>query len=180
MATTYERIRAAVHHASRRAQWDSLTTLAQDIIDRKVAAFRRSAANDPKQVYVRLPTVRGVVIWARTFGLIEEDGNGQVRITTKGERSLSTDKDFALHIRAAAINYLDDVKLPFVDLKTVIDGIVLPEVPDAETLAERVAKRQPAPEISVADLRAVLFMLGKCGALSRKIRVFYGSKPGQA
>lgn len=180
MATTYERIKAAVHHADHRAHWASVSALAQDIIDHKVPAFRRSSVNDPKQVYVRLPTVRGVVIWARTFGLIEEDKAEQVSITGKGRRSLDTDKDFALHIRAGVINYLDDVKLSFADLKTIIDAIVLPEVPDAETIAERVARRQPAADISVASLRAVLFMLGKCGALSRKVRVFYGSKPGKA
>ena len=176
MATTYDRIRAAVNHANRRNQWESLTVLAKHIVDSKVAAFRRSAEDDPKEEYVRPQTVRGVLVWARTFGLIEEDTDGKVNIASKGQKSLASDKDFALHIRAAAINYLDDCKLPFADLKSIIDGIVLPEAPDAETIADKVAKQQPSAEISAADLRAVLFMLGRCGALTRRVRVFYGTK----
>lgn len=174
MQTTYDRIRAAVQHAKRRNQWESLAELVRDILDRKVAAFRRSGEDDPNAEYVRPPTVRTVLGWARTFGLVAEDGDGHVEITDKGRRALQSEEDFALHVKASVKSHLDNQGLPFADLIEIIDAIALPDAPDAETLAERVAKRQPRPDLSAAELRALLFMLARCGALERRVKVFYG------
>ena len=68
MATTYDRLRAGLQHAKRRKNWGSLHDLVQDILDRKVAAFRRSGDSTGREEYLQAPTVRTILNWGRTFG----------------------------------------------------------------------------------------------------------------
>jgi len=176
MQSTYDRIQAAVQHAKRRGHWPTLGDLVEDILAREVPAFRRSAEDDPNVEYVQPATVRTVLGWARKFELIAKNGDGQFTISEKGRRAVQSDDDFALHVKAAAKTYLDENRLPLADLLDVIDAIGLPDVPDAETIAERVFARKPSPDLSAAELRTLLFMLARCGALKRRVKVLYGRK----
>jgi len=177
MPTTYDRLRAGLQHAKRRKRWASLTDLTADILDRKPSAFRRrsGAAADPAN-YLQDPAIRTILKWAGTFGLLEENDEGAVRLTETGLAALASDDAFARQIRAAVKSYLESRGLPMEVILELINGIALPDVPDAETIADAAAKRQPPTDLLNSELRTLLFMLSCAAGLDRKVKVFYGSK----
>jgi len=177
MSTTYDRVRAGLQHAKRRQSWASLTELITDILERKSPAFRRSGDGTDRAAYLRPAAIRTVLRWATTFGLLEEDNEGAIRLTDKGlVAAESDDEAFARQIRAAVKSYLESHGLPLDVVLELIDGIMLPDVPDAERIADRAAQRQPPPDLSNAELRTLLFMLSCAAGLDRRVRVFYGRK----
>ena len=177
MSTTYERMRAGLQHAKRRRSWASITELITNIQESRSPAFRRSSDGTDRGIPLKPASIRSALKWGITFGLLEEDSEGTVRLTDKGWTAAESDDDgFARQIRAAVKSHFENHGLPLDVVLELIDGITLPDVPDAETIANRAARRQPPPDLSNAELRTLLFMLSRATGLDRRVKVFYGRR----
>jgi hypothetical protein len=174
MSTTYDRVRAGIHHAKRRREWESLNQLAADILERKVPAFRRASALTDE--YFKLPSIRSTLVWGRAFGLLEEDEDGKVRVTEKGLTSIESDDAFARQLRASIKSHLEENGLPFESVLKIIDEIELPDVPDGATISDESERLEPVPNLKEGELRTLLFMLSCAGGLGREVKVIYKHK----
>lgn len=175
MANTYDRLKVVLRHSNRSSSWPSAQDLATDIRRRRLAPFRIRGDGSATEDYMQEPSIRKLVRLAIDLGLIEEDGDSSLVITQRGKTALENDDTFARQIRSSAKTYLDHCSLPFEQILDVINKVRLPDVPDAKTIYDHVARLSPRPEIDEASLTTLLYLLYCANGLARKVRAHYTS-----
>jgi hypothetical protein len=171
MADTYDRIRFAVGRLAEKTSWNT-TELAEAIQSEKPVEFRfRRGQTDQ---YMSIPSIRRILRLVVSLDLAEADTNQRnaIKITERGKRSLRSDTQCALQVRACVTTFLDDNGVTLDKVKAIVSELRLPKVPDATTIFEELSK-DPTVKLNENSFRTMMYLLAKAGGADRAIKVLY-------
>ena len=171
MATTYDRMRIALQKAGEQDSWPNERDLAEAIRTSRPPEFKMRGDGSSEDDFMKAPSITRLIRFAADLGLIQRSGsNESVSLTASGRRSLQSDGTYRRQIQSSAKSLLEAKGASLDVLETEINGVALPDVPDADTLFERM---EPQVDLTEDDLRRLLFLLACAEGIDRVTRVHY-------
>lgn len=101
--------------------------------------------------------------------------DGKVSVSGEGQRAAADPDVFDLVMQSSIKTKLADSNVPLEAIDEEIRAITLPLAPDAETIYDRLANRNPAPTITLGEFRRLLFLFACANGIRRYVRVHYHS-----
>lgn len=172
MATTYQRLRKILDVATQETTWESEQTLAKEVRRRRFRAFRLRGDGKKVEDHMQVASIQRLVRLLNDFGLLRESSDGGVSVSSKGNAASRDDKSFKKRICPDVVSYLKRHGCSLKMLAGVVADIKLPDVPDIETIYERLPT-EATGNLSESELRRLLFLYACADGVARKTRVHY-------
>jgi len=114
------------------------------------------------------------------LNLITIQNGGRVSVTTEvAQANAAKDADrFDLFVQSSIKTKLADSGVKIVDINGAIRAIRPPLAPDAKTIYDRLAKRNPPPTMKFDMFRQLLYLYACAGGIKRAVRVHYVNPEG--
>lgn len=171
MATTHQRLRKILDVAIQEDSWESRLGLASEVRQRRLRAFRMRGDGTTIDHYMRAATIGQLVDLLVSFGILDEQTDGALSVSSKGATASRDDGSFDRRIKTDVKAYLARNNCPLTEVAAAVGKIRLPDVPDIGTIYDNLP--ESGRSLSEAQLRRLLFLHACAGGINRKTRVHY-------
>jgi hypothetical protein len=168
-------MRYTLGQVSRRKTPASRSQIAKAIRSRKPKEMRVRGDGSADDHYMSEQSISNLLSLMAKHGLLVINDDGKVSVSTDGQKAAESEKMFELVLQSSIKTKLAEANTPLEDIDEEIRTISLPLAPDAETIYDRMANRNPAPTISYGEFRRLLYLFACAKGIDRLVRVHYST-----
>ena len=175
MSSTYSRIFSILNYANSQTEWDQFTLASsirqRGLTDLSFKEFKLKLNGANIDAYMQEKSIIGLIDLMIDLDLLRNNAN-IISMTSNGLKCINSEDNFKMQIRSSVMSLLQSKNIPLSLIIESINKILLPNVPNIETIYENLSS-QAKGFINLNLLRRLLFLLACAEGVNRVWTVYY-------